>query len=355
MKKVFLLTLVVSLIFGACHQIDIDIDQNISSEGMSPRTPSQRKYDVSLKTATYMAKLVSKDSLKSIRPIVATSLDTVMYVAEYSDGWKVIAADKRSTPILASGSKGTFKQQFQGPGASIWFDDIADQIVKMKRSNLPVNDSVLRGNKDFQLWMDVEHIAEYRRKPRRQAQANEEFDDTESVELVFYRKRPLDMEFCIEGTLQQGPLIQTHWGQDIPWNTNLPQVQKFEGVFVQPPVGCTAVAMAQLLYYTHYKLNIPTGLYHDVAYTGTIYNDMNQNVSMRRTMYVENSERWDWMPLTNSGYYFNYVADLMADVGYRLGMKYTANGSGAFLTKEAMQSFGITYDEKDYNLTDVIN
>ncbi len=301
-----------------------------------------------------MAKVLSKDSLTSIRPIVS-SQDTVLYVAEYTNGWKLLAGDKRVVPVVASGQTGSFNQQENNVGASVWLHGMVDQILGMKRSTSKINDAKILNDKNFQFWMDIEHMGE-RKENRRKTIDIGESEDTEGEELLFLRKRLINCTLCLEHSVQKGPLIQTHWGQNYPWNTNLPQVWSTTyNCYIQPPVGCSAVAMGQLLYYTHYKLNTPTGLFHDVAYTGKIINEQNKNVNMRRTMFVENSDRWDWMPLTNSGYYFNYVADFLADIGYRLGMKYSATGSGAFITKEAMQSFGITYDEKDYNVTDVVN
>lgn len=161
-----------------------------------------------------------------------------------------------------------------------------------------------------------------------------------------------------------GPLLKTKWGQDAPWNTNLPCVWSSKhNDYIFPPTGCVAVAMAQILYFSHYKWNKPSGLYHTIIFSGRIDGFLNCQTFYFCDNYVANSPRWDLMPLyydkdephNEVDLHTNYVADLMADVGHRLDMKYSADGSGAHFTQSAMQSFGLTFDEKKYDKNEVIN
>lgn len=115
------------------------------------------------------------------------------------------------------------------------------------------------------------------------------------------------------------------------------------------------MTIAQTLYFTHFKLNAPSGLYHTISSTGFIFNDKNYQVNFSRGDYVDNSPRWEQMALNRQQPNTEYVANLMADVGYRVGMKYAAAGSGANISQSAMQSYGLTYDEKDYHYNDVIS
>lgn len=127
--------------------------------------------------------------------------------------------------------------------------------------------------------------------------------------------------------------------------------------YVKAPTGCTAVAIAQTLYFTHHKINTPSGLFHDVSLTGYKRDEKNYSFRFSRDNYVENSPRWAQMPLTAYGMnsqYASYVADLMADVGDRVGMKYNYDGSSAHITHEALHSFGLNFDKKDYTYEDVL-
>lgn len=102
---------------------------------------------------------------------------------------------------------------------------------------------------------------------------------------------------------QYGPFLQTTWGQKTPYNDKISQA----GCLIRPdnkygkaPTGCVATAIAQVLKYYHY---------------GSKYN-------------------WAIMPNSlipdNSGTAAaNEVAQLMADVGSKVGMSYACGGSGA--------------------------
>lgn len=78
-----------------------------------------------------------------------------------------------------------------------------------------------------------------------------------------------------------GERIKTKWGQRNPWNTKLPRVETNDKKMILPPVGCTAVAIAQLLYFTHFKFNVPDGLYHGTAFGGYITADKKIKHSFR--------------------------------------------------------------------------
>lgn len=363
MKKI--LYLLVALLFvGGCQQIDIEKDlQPEATPNITETESSKFNFNVSLKTASYVANMLSEKEVRKIEPIVRFSKDTVLYIVNYEDGWLVLSGDKRAVPVLGSSEKGTFADEIANPGAAIWFNEVANEIYALKTSKAPLdelNEKALIESDDFMFWVRMERVANYVPDSKTATAATQQITKTRAASQSRYigdapqlGKRLIAITTVSTTTNTIGPFLRTKWGQGNPWNTNLPQAWN-GSKYVQPPTGCTAVAMAQLIYFTHYKFNTPSGLYHTVSSTGLIYNDKNYNVSFSRGDYVANSPRWDEMPLYYNGANTSYVADLMADVGNRLGMKYSATGSGAWPSQAAIQEYGLTYDEKGYNASDVL-
>ena len=127
-----------------------------------------------------------------------------------------------------------------------------------------------------------------------------------------------------------GHLTETEWGQWYPWNYKCPSING-----EQCPVGCTAVAVAQLLYYLHYQIGIPSGCFHtvDTSYTWNTAGYYTSNLT--RSDYNSPSTRWDVM----AKYYvygFNnshrYVGNLLIDVADRLYTHFSIPGSGAYFS-----------------------
>ncbi|MCG8580103.1 MAG: C10 family peptidase [Bacteroidales bacterium] len=107
--------------------------------------------------------------------------------------------------------------------------------------------------------------------------------------------------------------------------------------------------MSQVLYYLHYEIGKPTGLYHNIINTGRIYNDKNYRLRFLREDYRPNSNRWDLMKKSRySSGYSSYVSDLMADVGNRVNMKYSFEVSGAWPSNQGFNFYGISCDKRDY-------
>ena len=113
-------------------------------------------------------------------------------------------------------------------------------------------------------------------------------------------------------------LVVTKWGQNEPWNYLCPY---FGDVLC--PLGCTAVAVGQMLYYLHGHIAFPSGLYHTIIpYYDYHYNssDAYCTSSVIRSNYYSNSTRWASMATTNPGVLttgVQYVGDLLIDIANR--------------------------------------
>ena len=61
-------------------------------------------------------------------------------------------------------------------------------------------------------------------------------------------------EYLNQTTQQQNHLLATKWGQGTPWNSKTPVRYGGDHCYT----GCTNVAVAQVLYYLHGEIGIPT-------------------------------------------------------------------------------------------------
>lgn len=134
-------------------------------------------------------------------------------------------------------------------------------------------------------------------------------------------------------------LTETTWGQGYPWNYKCPIVN-----YTRCPVGCVAVAVAQLLYYFHFHLGTPSGCYHtvDVSYTWNSSGYYTSNVA--RGNYTAPSPRWNAMAQTNPSVLTTgaqYVGDLMIDVADRLGTHFATSGSSAIVSPDVFPYYNI--------------
>lgn len=113
--------------------------------------------------------------------------------------------------------------------------------------------------------------------------------------------------------------------------------------------------MAQMLYYLHYQIGFPSGLYHNITCTGDCV--PSYTFSLARSNYVSNSSRWDNMKLFKNSSVgdSNYVGDLIMDVSDRVGMIYSYSGSGAFPSITGFNYYGVTCNTGSYSSTIVKN
>lgn len=340
------------LFVTACQKVDMDSKPGaIKANKLADESVG---FNVSLKTASYLASLTNPD-IKGIEAVVSPAKDTLMYFVNFKEGWIVIAADKRVDPVLALSKKGNLSlTNMDNPGVAVWFNDVADKLVAIKQAGK----SVKYDSKTFNRWVIIEKAAylsnnnvaifKTKRKTSKLKSASEE------IFGMVYARRLVSVTTGSAPTIQKGHLLQTKWGQGSDWNMNTPFALK-DNAWVHCKTGCVAVSTAQIIYYLHYRLNKPTGLYHTVSSTGYIYDSDNYSVNFSRADYVDPSPRWDQM----AHYWWDsntmYASDLMADIGNRVGMKYGADGSEASPSTSAFNAYGITCVQSGFNSTTILS
>ncbi len=320
-------------------------------------------FGVNMETARFAAKFLSDKEIKDIKPIVYHDKDTVLYVVNYEDGWTLLSADMRAKAVIASSQTGTFDESGSNSGSALWINNLANQVLKLKHDNTPVSYSELNKNEDYVFWhrMYLGYIAEASDNTMDNSSSHKStmrrrpapIETTGSTSRLYLCKRLLKEENL--GTTYQsvGNRLKTKWGQGSPWNVRLPFVPDDDGNAAYPMVGCVGVAMGQVIYYCHFNLNMPTWLYHGAKLEGVYYDKKNYDIRFTTGQYVENSPRWNQMALRANSQYptdeTNYVAELFAELDYKLSMNYGYSKSGANVSRDVINQYGLTWDEGGFN------
>ena len=269
--------------------------------------------------------------------------DSLLYIVNYENGWSICSTDKRFPPIVAENDNGYFDlDRASNSGVIGWMNEMMDAISSVRQDR-----SVETANEFTNLWegKSVSPAAE------------EEAGGTRSP-IYTWTKIPISQTALTDSVQTVGPYLSTKWGQSFPWNQKLPPIN---AGYLHYPAGCVAVAVAQLLYYYHYAVGVPSGLYHDITISDwTYYSNPDDSTAyykstLTRDDYTYASSRWDQMILKLSDYNVysptsimgaNYVSDLLVDVGNRVQMEYDASGNGAssdiLKAQAALPNFGLS-------------
>ena len=255
-------------------------------------------------------------------------------------GWIIVAGDKRVQPILGFSDEGTFNPNDMAPAAEMIIGSYNYVVDSMLRYNVRSVDESVR-----QAWIDLEN-GYYR-----EVKGNR--DDPQPQYPLAY-----------------GPLIKTRWGQGDrdpnKWPGNYNQfcpwvLRASDNAHFNAVTGCTATAMAQILYYFNVNLSIKTitarflkksndnyvYCYND-SHNREIYSQKYHNDSYENyTPYEFEIGGWDY---SKSGTK-ELAAKMMRDCGLSVNMRYGLTGSGAKYT-DAYNSFklhfGFDNAEKEY-------
>jgi hypothetical protein len=343
-KLFYCVTLILLFAFG-CSEMDFDGDYSVNQ---NQKIESNPKFNVSLSSVQAFVEILNKDvdgilrkEVETIQPIDYLG-DTLLYLVNYKEdkGWVVISGDKRTTAILAYSDKGslnlnTLKNQ---PGPLVWADDMAESIYALKKRSVSDADTT---SADYNLWSKIEaYTNDLPVKSMYAPPGPPTLNPEGHWELVGITSEEIS-------PTQVGPLLQTKWGQNFPWNACVPL--KYNSAYDRCPTGCVAVAGAQMLYYLHYLWGIPASMYSSGYCNGWAYDANNFSYSFGFSN--ANTTTWDEMP-TNS----EKVAVLMGYIGSSIGMQYTPDQSSAS-TSDLVGLFsvlGINCNYTDFNSSSVV-
>lgn len=241
---------------------------------------------------------ISNDAIDNI---IKYSIDEDIYVfiVNMFDGrWYIFSGDYSSSPILAEGQEGGFKVGLHlSRQEKSFFESLRNHIIENKTTNY--QSSSVRGNRLE--WVQSLKIAK---------QLNLRRDNEPDTS-------DLDYQYCIDTLINDfyPHLTSTLWHQYAPFNNAAPWGSSTE----RCAVGCAVIAIAQLLYYTHYAFGFPNDIYANAScssyYNQQPYNYVFSNPTM--TTWDSMVQNWNYIDEDDP-----YTAALCALISYRSGTVY---------------------------------
>ena len=211
------------------------------------------------------------------------AVDYYAFNVDGGNGFVIIAGDDRVKPILAYSTTGTFNPNNISDGFNFTLNTFCHEIQYIRENNIEATTDIVAE------WESVAETG-YINKERK------------SREVV-------------------GPLCQTIWNQNWPYNSQCPEDEEGSGGRVY--AGCVATAMGQVMKYWNWPAQ-GTGSY---TYNPEGYPTQTAN-------FGETEYHFELMPnsldsLSTEEDYF-YIAQFLHHCGISVDMQYSGHGSGAY-------------------------
>ena len=268
--------------------------------------------------------------------------DTLCYVINYEEGWEILSGDKRAPVLLAYGDRGSFTTETDNVEMLAWLESLVADVQALKHLDTlpPCTDeqlSNMHSAKTFWALINCEDCAVF---PKTRFNPD---DYPESVGHWELKGTTTSTEL-----FDSFRLMQTHWGQSVDHYNEYCPLKTSSSDGSRAPAGCVAVAGAQMLYYLHFCLSVPTNAPDTVFCSGYVGNG-----NYYQFPGGSSSTTWNYMlanALNEKGYYS--AAVLIADVGKKVGMAYGNDGSSAStsnLPSQVFSPYGISCTYVSYN------
>ena len=249
--------------------VDQQKAEQLGARFLGTTTVAQRDSDIQL---NLVSAAVSRDGT-----------DYYAFNVRGGNGFVIVAGDDRVKPILAYSTTGSFNPQDVAEGFAYMLNGYREEIQYVRDHNLPAMPDI---------------VAEW-----------------ESVLRT--------------GSLQQGrqaravvgPLCQTIWNQNFPYNSQCPEDPEGSGGYVY--AGCVATAMGQVMKFWDYP---------DRGIGSHTYNP--DGYAQQTANFGETDYHFELMPLaldsTSTEEDYFYIAQFLHHCGIAVDMQYSGHGSGAY-------------------------
>ena len=222
------------------------------------------------------------------------AVDYYVFNAANGNGFVVVAADDRVKPILAYSTTGSFNPNDIADGFEFTLNSFSHEIQYIRTNNLQATADIKAE------WKSV-------------------------AETGYINKERMNRDVV-------GPLCQTTWNQNWPYNSQCPEDEEGSGGRVY--AGCVATAMGQVMKFWNWPAQ-GTGSH---TYNPDGYEQQTAN-------FGETEYHFELMPndldsLSTEEDYF-YIAQFLHHCGIAVDMQYSGHGSGAysFSVPVALQSY----------------
>ena len=208
--------------------------------------------------------------------------DYYVFNVENGEGFVVVSADDRVKPILAYSTTGQYDPSNVAEGFQFTLDGFREEIQYVREHNLKATLDITAE------WKSVNETGSLNRGKQTRAVV--------------------------------GPLCQTIWNQNYPWNSQCPADTAGSGGHVY--AGCVATAMGQVMKFHEWpQQGVGSYTYQPEGYASQTAN------------FGETEYHFELMPLsldsTSTEEEFFHIAQLLHHLGISVNMQYSGNGSGA--------------------------
>lgn len=316
MKKLFFAWTLMLLFFAACQGQTDDITQMSTKDSQEVMTVEQN-ITVNILASHFGG--YSKDK-KNTRAEGAYTLtpyvdkgDTLLYVAQYEDGWELCSANTAAPMILFSSEKGVFNME--DPDMPTLMKEMileyAEGIRNIPKGKLKADVSwgaaaITKEQLDNGLITTNRNGRRVVVKPTDLPPGNWVLIDQEEIE---------------EDSYVSPKLIETQWGQRDPFNRYAKCVKDVNGNIVRTVAGCVPVAIGQYEYFTHFKENVPL---YSVTEATPISGGMDYTFS------GQSSYIWNEMAKTKNDAGSEAVALLLGQIGRDTYANYKEDGTNVY-------------------------
>ena len=282
MKKLLVILCLVTFCFGSviAGPVDQQKAQKLGTKFLSTTALSQRNADIQLH-------LVSAT-------VDRGAVDYYVFNVANGEGFVIVAGDDRVKPILAYSTTGQYDPNEVSEGFRFTLDAFREEIQYVREHDLVATPDIIAE------WNAVAKTGSLNRGRQTRAVV--------------------------------GPLCQTLWNQNFPWNSQCPEDPEGNGGHVY--AGCVATAMGQVMKFWEWPAQ-GTGSH---TYTPEGYDQQSAN-------YGQTEYHFELMPLTldstrTEEEYFE-TAQFLHHLGISVNMMYSGHGSGAYSDEvpDALRSY----------------
>ena len=271
MKKLFLSLCLLAACFSSiiAGPVDQQKAQKLGAKFLSTTAVSQKTADIQLNLVSIAAD--------------RSATDYYVFNVSNGEGFVIVAADDCVKPILAYSTTGQFDPQNVSEGFQFTLEGFREEIQYVREHNLTATPDIVAE------WNAVSKTGSLNRG-----------EQTRTV---------------------VGPLCQTLWNQNFPWNSQCPEDPEGNGGHVY--AGCVATAMGMVMKFWEWPVQgVGSHSYHPQGYA-------QQSANFGETEY-----HFELMPNTldstsTEEEYFE-TAQLLHHLGISVDMQYSGSGSGAY-------------------------
>lgn len=238
-------------------------------------------------------------------PATRGTTDYYVFNVRGEKGFVVVSGDDSVKPILAYSTTGSFNSNDIADGFAYMLSGYSEEIQYVREHNIAATPDIIAE------WESVAN--------------NDGIRKGNAARSVV------------------GPLCQSIWNQNFPWNSQCPEDESGNGGHVY--AGCVATAMGQVMKFYDYPAR-GTGSY---SYNPSGYPTQTAN-------FGDTDYHFELMPYsldsTSTEEEYFYIAQFLHHVGISVDMQYSGSGSGAYSESvpTALRSFfGYTCDENITN------